>query len=140
MAQHRVNGQLIALRAKATDDALNRFRDIGHTAKRLTAVHVGQMQLDRGQLGRAKGIEEGYELQPETTVNLFDQRAAAEAGVATLPRSLDEALHEMENSELVREALGEHIYEWFLRNRRAEWDRYSRHVTQFELDRYLTQW
>ncbi len=87
-----------------------------------------------------KGITEGYELQPETTVNLFDRKAAAEAGVATLPRSLDEALQEMENSELLKDALGDHIFEWFLRNRRAEWERYSRHVTQFELDRYLTQW
>jgi len=60
--------------------------------------------------------------------------------VATLPRSLDEALDEMEASELVREALGEHIFEWFLRNRRAEWDDYARRVTQFELDRYLPHW
>ena len=87
-----------------------------------------------------KGIEEGYELQTETQVNLFDHKSAAEAGVATLPRSLDEALNEMEGSELVREALGEHIFEWFVRNRRAEWESYSRHVTQFELDRYLRQW
>ena len=87
-----------------------------------------------------KGIEEGYELQDETKINLFDQSAARTAGVETLPRSLDEALVEMEGSELVREALGEHIFEWFLRNRRAEWAEYSRSVTQFELDRYLRQW
>jgi glutamine synthetase len=87
-----------------------------------------------------KGIEEGYELQEETRLNLFDQKSASEAGVTTLPRSLDEALYEMENSELVQEALGEHIFEWFLRNRRAEWESYSRHVTQFELDRYLARW
>lgn len=87
-----------------------------------------------------KGIEEGYDLQDETKANLFDAEAASAAGVATLPRSLDEALKEMEGSELVQEALGDHIFEWFLRNRRAEWDSYSRHVTQFELDRYLRQW
>jgi glutamine synthetase len=87
-----------------------------------------------------KGIEEGYELQTETKVNLFDREAASSAGVAELPRSLDEALDEMEGSDLVREALGEHIFEWFLRNRRAEWSEYSRQVTPFELTRYLRQW
>ncbi len=87
-----------------------------------------------------KGIEEGYELQEETKINLFDRKEARNAGVDTLPRSLDEALVEMEGSELVREALGEHIFEWFLRNRRAEWADYSRSVTPFELDRYLRQW
>jgi len=87
-----------------------------------------------------KGIEEGYDLQEETKVNLFDRDAAASAGVAGLPRSLDEALVEMEGSELVREALGEHIFEWFLKNRRAEWADYSRQVTPFELERYLRQW
>ena len=46
----------------------------------------------------------------------------------------------MEGSELVREALGEHIFEWFLRNRRAEWAEYSQQVSQFELDRYLRRW
>lgn len=87
-----------------------------------------------------KGIEENYDLQDETMVNLFDSDEAATAGVATLPRSLDEALDEMEGSELVREALGEHIFEWFLRNRRSEWADYARQVTPFELDRYLRQW
>ena len=87
-----------------------------------------------------KGIEEGYELQPETTVNMFDSAEAAASGVATLPRSLDEALVEMEKSELVREALGEHIFEWFLRNRRAEWAEYSQVVSPFELKRYFSRW
>ena len=43
----------------------------------------------------------------------------------------------MERSELVAEALGEHIFEWFLRNKRREWAAYKAHVTPFELDRYL---
>jgi glutamine synthetase len=89
-----------------------------------------------------KGIEEGYELGPETTVNLFDlspEELAAE-GVQPLPQSLAEALDLMEGSELVAEALGEHIFEWFVRNKRAEWAGYKRQVTQYELDRYLPQW
>jgi glutamine synthetase len=43
----------------------------------------------------------------------------------------------MEQSELLPEALGEHVYEWFIRNKRAEWDAYRTQVTPFELDRYL---
>jgi glutamine synthetase len=46
----------------------------------------------------------------------------------------------MEGSDLVREALGEHIFEWFLRNKRAEWSGYRTHVSSFELQRYLRTW
>ena len=43
----------------------------------------------------------------------------------------------MERSELVAEALGEHVFEWFIRNKRAEWGVYKTHISQFELDRYF---
>ena len=43
----------------------------------------------------------------------------------------------MESSQLVQEALGEHIFEWFLRNKRREWREYKTQVSQFEIDRYL---
>ncbi len=86
-----------------------------------------------------KGIEEGYELPPEASSNVFEmtpEERAAE-GIGLLPQSLSEALEVMESSELVAEALGEHIFEWFLRNKRAEWFEYKSQITQFELDRYL---
>jgi glutamine synthetase len=86
-----------------------------------------------------RGIEEGYELPPETSENLYalsDHELLAE-GISTLPASLAEALDAMERSELVAEALGEHVFEWFIRNKRAEWRDYKTQVTQFELDRYL---
>ncbi|HJM27353.1 MAG TPA: glutamine synthetase, partial [Acidimicrobiales bacterium] len=54
--------------------------------------------------------------------------------------NLSEALDEMEESELVRDALGDHIFEWFLRNKRAEWSDYQRQVTPFELEQYLPNW
>jgi glutamine synthetase len=86
-----------------------------------------------------RGIEEGYELPTEASANVFamtpEERAAE--GIKPLPQSLDAALDVMEGSELVAETLGEHIFEWFLRNKRAEWFDYKSHVTQFELDRYL---
>ncbi|CAB4550569.1 unannotated protein [freshwater metagenome] len=57
-----------------------------------------------------------------------------------LPTNLSTALDVMESSELVREALGEHIFEWFLRNKRAEWAEYRTHVSSYELQRYLKFW
>jgi glutamine synthetase len=86
-----------------------------------------------------KGIEQGYDLPSEVSSNVFeltDQERAAE-GIVQLPQSLAEALEAMGKSELVAEALGEHIFEWFLRNKSQEWLGYKTQVTQFELDRYL---
>lgn len=57
--------------------------------------------------------------------------------VAHLPQSLDQAIDLMANSTLLHETLGEHQVEWFLRNKRAEWDAYRGQVTPFELERYL---
>lgn len=54
-----------------------------------------------------------------------------------LPSNLNEAIISMQESELVRETLGEHVFEYVLRNKRAEWNDYSRQVTAYELDRYL---
>ncbi|MCU0311380.1 MAG: glutamine synthetase family protein [Acidimicrobiales bacterium] len=89
-----------------------------------------------------KGIEEGYELPPESLANVFEMTDAERAaeGIRPLPQSLSDALDAMERSELVAEALGEHIFEWFLRNKRSEWFDYKSQVTQFELDRYLPNW
>ncbi len=89
-----------------------------------------------------KGITEGYDLPAEATGNLFELTAAERkaADIQLLPRSMAEALDEMEKSELVCEALGEHIFEWFLRNRRAEWNDFQRQVTPFERQKYLPTW
>jgi glutamine synthetase len=88
-----------------------------------------------------KGLEEGYELPAETAVNLYqltpEERMAE--GIATLPHSLDDALDVMEESELVADALGEHVFEWFIRNKRNEFLDYKARVSQFELDRYLNR-
>ena len=86
-----------------------------------------------------KGIEESYELPSEAPGNVFEltpEERAAE-GLDQLPQSLSDALSAMEHSELVADALGEHIFEWFLRNKRKEWLSYKSTVTPFELDRYL---
>ncbi len=86
-----------------------------------------------------KGVEEGYDLPPEAAANLFeltDTERAAE-GIEQLPQSLDTALRVMAESELVAEALGKHIFEWFLRNKRTEWAGYKVQVSPYELKRYL---
>jgi glutamine synthetase len=87
-----------------------------------------------------RGVREGYELPDEADANLFeiDSDVLEKLGVGQLPQSLAEALAAMERSDLVREALGEHIFEWFLRNKRNEWRAYKTQVTPFERDRYLT--
>ena len=86
-----------------------------------------------------KGIEENYEL-PEGAEDdvweLTDSERRA-LGIEPLPASLTDAIRAMENSELVAETLGEHVFDFFLRNKRQEWADYRRQVTPFELDRYL---
>ena len=63
--------------------------------------------------------------------------ARAARGIGTLPLSLIEAIEEAEKSTLVREALGDHTFESLIANKRIEWDRYRRHITDFELTEYL---
>jgi glutamine synthetase len=86
-----------------------------------------------------KGIEEGYELPPgaeDDVWSLTDAERRA-AGYEDLPHNLSEALRVMETSELVAETLGEHVFDFFLKNKRAEWDEARRQVTEFERMRYL---
>jgi glutamine synthetase len=60
-----------------------------------------------------------------------------DAGIRDLPHNLAEAIRAMEGSELVRDALGDHVFEWFLRNKKREWARYEQHVSRYELEEYL---
>ncbi|RYY42714.1 MAG: glutamine synthetase [Actinomycetales bacterium] len=86
-----------------------------------------------------KGIENGSSLPPETEDNVWSltDRERKAMGLTPMPRNLDEAIREMENSELVAETLGEHVFDFFLRNKRQEWEAYRSQVTQFEIDRLL---
>ena len=86
-----------------------------------------------------RGVAEGYELAPEADANLFEMSDGdlTKLGIDQLPQSLSDSLKVMEKSDLVHEALGEHIFEWFLRNKRSEWRAYKTHVSAFEVDRYL---
>ncbi len=86
-----------------------------------------------------KGLEEGYPLPEDAEDDVWSltepERRAL--GIEPLPGSLAEAISVMERSELVAETLGEHVFDFFLRNKRAEWEDYRHRVTPFELERYL---
>ncbi|ARU54100.1 glutamine synthetase [Cellulosimicrobium cellulans] len=86
-----------------------------------------------------KGIEEGYELPEATEDDVWELTDAERRalGIKPLPQSLDEAIAVMEKSELVAETLGEHVFDFVLRNKRQEWDGYRAQVTPFELKRFL---
>ncbi|MDX6310046.1 MAG: glutamine synthetase [Nocardioidaceae bacterium] len=86
-----------------------------------------------------RGIEEGYELPPgaEDDVWSLTESERHAMGIAPLPQNLNDAIAVMERSELVAETLGEHVFDFFLRNKRAEWDEYRSQVTNFERARML---
>lgn len=85
------------------------------------------------------GIEGDYQLAPEASNNIFemtdDERRAA--GITSLPEDLPEAIRLAEESKILREALGDHVHEFLIRNKKAEWDAFKSYVSPFELDRYL---
>jgi glutamine synthetase len=86
-----------------------------------------------------KGIEEGYDLprEAEDDVWSLSERERQSLGIKPLPRTLYDAIHIAENSELLAETLGEHVFDFFLRNKRAEWEEYRGQVSAFERDRML---
>jgi glutamine synthetase len=86
-----------------------------------------------------RGIEQGYELPPAAEDDVWSLSDAERRalGYSELPHNLSDALHVMEGSELVAETLGEHVFDFFLRNKREEWIEYRAEVSPFELRRYL---
>ena len=86
-----------------------------------------------------KGIQENYPLPEEAGNNIYEMTAAERhvASIDSLPEDLHEAISICEESELVRETLGEHTFEWFIRNKKSEWDDYKSYVTPYETERYL---
>ncbi len=86
-----------------------------------------------------KGLEEEYELPREAEDNVWslNDRERKALGLEQLPKNLYDAIKIAEDSELLAETLGEHVYEFFLRNKRAEWEEYRGQVSAFERDRML---
>ncbi|RYB88495.1 glutamine synthetase [Nocardioides glacieisoli] len=86
-----------------------------------------------------KGIEEGYELPREAEDDVWSltERERKSLGISPLPKSLHDAIGIAEDSELLAEALGEHVFDFFLRNKRSEWEEYRTQVSAYERDRML---
>jgi glutamine synthetase len=85
------------------------------------------------------GIERKFDPGPPVNKNIYtmSHRERRHLRIDELPRDLSEALDELEKSTLMREALGDHTFDHFLAAKRAEWDSYIRHVSTWEVDRYL---
>ena len=85
------------------------------------------------------GIERGLELPPEATAETLklSDREMLEAGYTPLPRSLDEALDAFEDSQFMKDALGEHIHSFFLKKKRDEWRKFESTITEWEIKHYL---
>jgi glutamine synthetase len=85
------------------------------------------------------GIENGYELRDPMEKNLYHLSDAERKahGIASLPGSLGEAVAIVENSEVVRRALGDHVFSRFIELKKAEWEEYRVQVTQYEIDKLM---
>ena len=86
-----------------------------------------------------EGIEKGYEVPAPIEENVYEmsEEERQRRGISTLPPSLLEAILLTEKSELVRKALGEHVFNAFIENKKIEWDMYRTQVSEYELKRYL---
>lgn len=86
------------------------------------------------------GIERKLELPPEATAETLKltDRQMVEAGYTPLPRSLKEALDVFEDSQFMKDALGEHIHSFFLKKKRDEWHKFESTITEWEIKHYLT--
>ena len=85
------------------------------------------------------GIERELPLPRPVEENLyhFDDTMMSKYAVGTLPGTLHEALDELERDQVIQDALGAHVYEWFLDAKRVEWDEYRKQVSTWELEQYL---
>ncbi len=86
-----------------------------------------------------EGIENKYTLEEPTEIDVFHltDEEKKERGIKLLPGSLIEAIQATENSTMLRSALGEHVFNKFVENKKIEWDKYRKQVTNYELNTYL---
>ena len=86
-----------------------------------------------------EGVEKKYQLPEPANDNIYHmtEKQRASAGINSLPEDLLEAIKVTEKSEFVKRALGEELFNFFIRNKKMEWDEYKAQVTQYEIDKYL---
>ncbi len=85
------------------------------------------------------GIQNKTAPPAPTTANIYNMSPfeRKEEGINALPGSLNEALDAMEKSDVAKKALGEHIFNEFIKAKRMEWDTFRTNVTPWELDTYM---
>jgi len=86
-----------------------------------------------------QGVADNAELPLPASDNIYEMTVAERraAGIESLPEDLSEAVDAMERSDLVRSTLGDHLFEFFVRNKRREWEAYKSYVSPFEIERSL---
>jgi glutamine synthetase len=86
-----------------------------------------------------QGVADNAELPPPASDNIYEMSVSERlaSGIESLPENLSEAIAAMEGSELVRATLGDHLFEFFARNKRREWEQYKAYVSPFEVERSL---
>jgi len=86
-----------------------------------------------------EGIEKEYKLVDPVEENVFEMSSEEreKRGIGTLPMNLSDAISVTEGSQLVREALGDHLFDSFIKNKKIEWEQYRTQITEYELKRYL---
>jgi glutamine synthetase len=86
-----------------------------------------------------EGIEREYELVDPVEENVFEmsREQREQKGIGSLPTNLSDAISLTENSQLVRKALGDHVFDSFIKNKKIEWEQYRIQVTEYELKKYL---
>jgi len=86
-----------------------------------------------------KGVEGKYQLRPAMERNIFHMthEQKDQNGIKHLPNSLENAIRAATKSDLMKETLGDHVFEKLIENKWIEWDRYRVHVSQYEIEKYL---
>ncbi len=86
-----------------------------------------------------EGVDKGLEAPPPVEENVYEmtEQEMKKRGIGILPASLVEAIQLAEKSEVVRKALGEHVFKAFIQNKKIEWNQYKAQVTEYELKKYL---
>jgi len=86
-----------------------------------------------------EGIEKKYPLPAPANDNIYQmtEQQRVKSRIQALPEDLLEAIKLTEKSELVKKALGEQLFDFFIRNKKMEWDEYKAQVTQYETNKYL---
>ncbi len=86
-----------------------------------------------------EGIEKNYKLAEPANDNIYrmSEEERRNSGIKSLPEDLFEAIKISENSRLVKDCLGDKVFEYFIRNKKMEWDEYKAQVTQYEVNKYL---